>query len=111
MIVAPIAWGGLLLFTHFVPPQTTMAFVVFFLLLSVAQTCTLTPIAYVIGTRLLASRRYHTTVRHALRQSALLSLVIVLNLILRALHSWNIFMAIVIFVAAVVVEVLSLARK
>ena len=41
----------------------------------------------------------------------LLSLCIVCNLILRAFHSWNVFMAIVIFGAAVVIEVLSLARK
>jgi hypothetical protein len=45
------------------------------------------------------------------RQGILLSLCIVLNLILRALHSWNIITAIIIFVAAIVVEIVSLARK
>jgi hypothetical protein len=35
----------------------------------------------------------------------------VLNLILRALHSWTISMALVIVVAAIIVEVLFLARK
>ncbi len=43
MVLAPLAWGALLVFTHFVPPQTVLAFVTFFVLLSVALTSTLSP--------------------------------------------------------------------
>ena len=111
MILAPIGWGGILLFTRFVPPHTTLAFVAFFVLLGVALTSTFSPVLYFIGLRFLSSRLYRATVRHALRQGALLSLCIILNLILLSLHSWNIFTAIVIFVATVVIEVVSLARK
>ena len=110
-IIALFAWAGLLLFTRFVPPDSFSAYVLFFGILSVALICTLTPVAYAINGRLLATRLYHATMRHALRQAILLSLAIVLNLILRALHSWNIFMAIVILGAAVIIEILSLARK
>jgi hypothetical protein len=111
LVLAPLAWGGLLLFTRFVPPHTLLAFVAFFMLLTVALISTFSPLAYLISLRFLASRLYRATIRHALRQGALLSLCIVLNLILRALHSWSIFTAVVIFVAAIVIEVLSLARK
>ncbi len=111
MLLAPIAWVGLLFFTRFVPPLSILAFIAFFLLLTVALTSTLTPLAYGIGLRFISSQIYRATVRHALRQGALLSLCIVFNLVLRALHSWNIFTAIVIVAVAVVIEVLSLARK
>ncbi len=111
LLPALLAWGGLLLFTRFVPPRTIPSFAVFFVILSIALACTFAPISYFIGLHLLSSRLYRATTRHALRQGILLSLIIVLNLILRALHSWNIFTAVVIFVAAVVLEVLSLARK
>jgi hypothetical protein len=111
MLLAPLAWGGLLLFAYFVPPHTVLAFVALFVLLGVALTSTFSPLAYFVTLRFLSSRLYRATVRHALRQGALLSLCIIFNLVLRALHSWNIFTVIVIFVAAVVIEVLSLARK
>jgi hypothetical protein len=111
IILAPFLWGGLLLFTRYIPPQTVVAFIAFFVLLSVAITSTFAPIAYFISLRFLSSRLYRTTVRHALRQGALLSLCIVLNLILLSLHSWNIFAAIIIFAAAIVIEVVSLGRK
>ena len=111
ILITLIAWLGLLLFTHAVPPHALLAFIIFFCVLSLAQTSTLALIAYLIGLRFITTQRYHTTIGRAVRQGALLSLVIVLNLILRALHSWNIFMAIVILGAAIVVEVLSLARK
>ena len=111
LILAPLAWGGLLLFTRFVPPQTIQAFVVFFALLGVALTCTLSPLIYFISLRFLSSRLYRTTVRHALRQGMLLSLWVVFNLLLRALHSWSIFTAIVSLAIIVVIEVLSLGRK
>jgi hypothetical protein len=111
IILAPLTWGAVLLFTRFVPPETLLAFVAFFVLLAVALTSTLSPLAYLVSLRFLSSRLYRATIRHAFRQGALLSLCIVLNLILRALHSWNIFTAVVIFVTAIVIEVLSLARK
>lgn len=111
VIIAPLSWFGLLAFTRFVPPDSGLAFIVFCLILSVALTSTFAPLAYVIGYRVLRLRLYRATIRHAIRQGALLALVIVLNLILRALHSWNIFTAVVIVLAALVVEVLSLAKK
>ncbi len=109
--IALLAWGGLRLFVHLVPPHPLMAFIVLYLILSIAGTSTFALVAYAIGARLLSLRLYKITLRHAIRQGALLSLVLVFNLILLALHSWNIFTSIVILVAAVVVEVLSLARK
>lgn len=111
LFMALLVWGGLITFTRFVPPDSVLAYTTFFVLLGVALTCTFTPIAYFIGLRFLSSRLYRATMRHALRQGALLSLCVVLNLLLRSLHSWNIFTAIVIFIAAIVVEVVSLGRK
>ncbi len=111
LLLALLAWGGLLLFTRFIPPDSTLAFVIFFLILGIALTCTIAPLAYAFSGRFLTVRQYRPNVRHALRQGALLALCAVLNLLLLALHSWNIFAAIVIFVAVVVIEVLSLARK
>src|SRR6266581_3320104 len=98
MILAPIGWGGLLLFARFV-------------LLGVALTSTFSLVLYFISLRFLSSRLYRATVRHAIRQGALLALCIIFNLILLALHSWNVFTAILIVGIAVVIEVLSLGRK
>jgi hypothetical protein len=109
--IALLAWGGLRLFTRFVPPHSLMAFIIFYLILSLACTSTFSLVAYGVGARLLSLRLYKLTLRHAIRQGALLSLVLVFNLILLSLHSWNIFTSIVVLVAAGVVEVLSLARK
>jgi hypothetical protein len=111
MLFAPLAWAALLLFTHFVPPQTVLAYATFFVLLGVALTSTLSPLAYYISLRFISSRLYRATVRHALRQGALLSLWIVFNLLLRALHSWSLFAAIVSFGIILVIEILSLGRK
>jgi hypothetical protein len=111
LLLALLAWGGLLLFTRFIPPDSTLAFICFFLILGIALTCTFSPLAYIFSARFLSVQQYRPNVRHALRQGTLLALCVVLNLLLRALHSWNIFAAIVIFVAAVLIEVLSLARK
>lgn len=111
LLLAAVAWGALLLYTRYIPPATVMAFVAFFLLLSIALVCTLTPIVYFIGLRLFPKRLYYATQRHALRQGILLSLIVVLNILLSTLNSWNIFTAIIILAVAIVVEVLSLARK
>jgi hypothetical protein len=110
-IVALLAWIALLIFTGFVPPHTVLAFITFFLILCVALLCTLTPITYILGRLLLLRRRYLVTIGYALRQATLLAFVILLNMILRALHSWNIFAALVILAAAVITEILALARK
>jgi hypothetical protein len=111
MIIAPVAWGGLLLLTYFVAPNSLVILIAFFLILAVALTSTFAPLAYIIGRFLFSSRIYSATIRHALRQGALLSLALILNLILLALHSWNIFTALAICAAAVLLELLSLARK
>jgi hypothetical protein len=111
IVLAPLAWIALLVFTHFVPPQTVLAYVTVFVLLGVALTSTLSPTAYYISLHFISSRLYRATVRHALRQGALLSLWIVFNLLLRALHSWNLFIAIVSLGIILVVELLSLGRK
>ncbi len=110
-IVALLAWAALLIFTGFVPPHTVLAFSAFFLILSVALTGTFTPITYALGQFLLLRRRYLVTMGYALRQAILLALVILLNLILRSLHSWNVFTALVIFASAIIIEILALARK
>lgn len=111
VVIAPLAWIGLLLFTRFVPPRTTTAFVTVFVLLYVALTSTIAPLAYVISLRFLSSRLYRATVRHSLRQGALLSLWVVFNLALRAWHSWSIFTAMVSLGIVAVIELLALARK
>jgi hypothetical protein len=109
--IAPFAWGGVLLFTYYAPPRNFASFSAFFLILGVALTCSLAPLVYVTIGRLLARRQYCMTVRQAIRQSALLSLVVMLNLALRALHSWNIGMVVVTLGAVVMAEILVLARK
>lgn len=111
VVLAPLAWAALFVFTYFVPPQTVLAYATFFVLLGVALTSTLSPLAYFISLRFISSRLYRATVRHALRQGALLSLWIVFNLLLRALHSWSLFVAIVSLGIIIVIEVLSLGRK
>src|SRR5579884_3577542 len=108
-IIALVAWGGLRIFTYLVPPHTAIAFIIFYLILFPAVTCTFAIVAYIIGARLFSLRLYKLTLRHAIRQGALLSLVLIFNLVLLSLHSWYIFTSIVVLVAAVVVEVLSLA--
>ena len=110
-LVALLAWGTLLAFTYFEPPNSVTKFVVVFVLLFVALACTLTPLAYLISLRFISSRLYRATLRHALRQGTLLSLLIVFNLVLRALHSWSIFTTIVSLGIVAVIELLSMARK
>ena len=110
-VIALLAWLAVALFTRFVPPTGIVAFALLFVLLAVALTCTLTPIAYGISLRLITSRIYRATVGHAVRQALLLSLAVILNLLLLSLRSWNIFTGLIILAAAIVVEVLFLARK
>ncbi len=110
-LTALLAWGALLAFTYVEPPNSVTKFVVVFVLLFVALACTFTPLAYLISLRFISSRLYRATLRHALRQGLLLALWIVFNLVLRALHSWSIFTAIVSLGIVAVIELLSLARK
>ena len=110
-LLALLAWGALLVFTHFEPPTDITNFVVVFILLFVALACTFSPLAYIISLRFISSRLYRATLRHSLRQGILLALWIVFNLMLRALHSWSLFTAIVSLGIIAVIEVLSLARK
>ena len=111
IILALLAWAALLVFTHFVPPQSVQAYTTFFVLLGVALTCTLSPVAYFVGKRLTSSRPHRATMRNALREGALVSLWVVFNLLLRSLHSWSLFIAIVSLGTVVVIEILSLGRK
>ena len=111
VLLALLAWGALLAFTHFEPPNSIVNFVVVFILLFVALASTLSPLAYVISLRFISSRLYRATLRHSLRQGILVALLIVFNLVLRALHSWSIFTAIVSMGIIAVIELLSLARK
>ncbi|GHO86821.1 hypothetical protein [Dictyobacter formicarum] len=110
-MIAPLAWGGLLLFTYLVVPSSLFAILMFFGLLSLALMCSFFPLTHFLGQRLLFTRRYRATNRQALRQAGLLTIIILANLALRALHSWNILTAFIIIIAAVIVEILSLARK
>ena len=111
VLLALLAWGALLAFTHFEPPNSIVNFVVVFILLFVALASTLSPLAYVISLRFISSRLYRATLRHSLRQGMLVALLIVFNLVLRALHSWSLFTAIVSLGIIAVIELLSLARK
>ena len=111
LVLAPLAWGGLLFFTYSVPPHSPLAYLVAFILLGVALTCTLSPVTYFISSRLLSFPHYRPTAAQAIRQAALLSLCVIFNLMLLSLRSWNIFAAIITLIAAIVIEVISLARK
>lgn len=111
LLLALVAWGMLVLFTHLIAPGTALSFITFFIILLVALTSTFTPVAYAISRALLAQRAYRPTLGQSLREGALLALAIVLNLLLLSLHSWNIFTALASVAAAVVLEVLFLARK
>ena len=108
LLVALVSWGGLLLFTRVVPPGTLPAFITFFLILVVALTSTSAPVAYLISWRFSATP---PTVRSVIRRGALFALIVALNLMLRAWGSWNIFTAILIVLAVIIIEVVTLAHK
>jgi|GraSoiStandDraft_32_1057276.scaffolds.fasta_scaffold76036_2 hypothetical protein len=108
ILIALLSWAGLLWFTYRVPPLASPAFIALFLILAVALTSTGAPIAYLIG-KLLSPTQ--STVRSAIRRGALFALIVVLNLMLRALGSWNVFTAVLIVLAVVVVEVIALAHR
>jgi hypothetical protein len=110
-IIALLAWGGLLLFTRFIAPQSVPSFLGFFALLSVALLCTLILLISLITRSLLIGRTTRLRLSQATRQAALISAWIIFNLLLRLLHSWSIFTAVVSFGIIVVIEFLALGRK
>jgi hypothetical protein len=110
-VIGLLGWSGLWFFLNYVPPRNVMAISAFLLILAVSFIGTLTPFTYMVNTMILTRRQFRVTVRQALRQSTLLALVLVLNLVLLALRSWNIGMIFVTLGAAVVVEILILAKK
>jgi hypothetical protein len=109
--IAVPAWLILLLFTRFVPPSSLFAFSVFFLIFGIALSSTLAPIVYSIELRVFPKYHAYLLVRYAMRQSALLTVAAILNLIFLALHTWNVVMALIILLAAIILEVLFLSRK
>jgi hypothetical protein len=110
-IAALLAWGGLLLLTRYIAPQSVPALIAFFVLLGIALLCTLAPLIYLIARAMLARRVTRPSLIQATRQSGLISIWIIFNLLLRVLHSWSLFTAIVSFGIIVVIEVLALGRK
>ena|SRR5436305_13362416 len=111
ILIALFSWGGLVWFTYAVSPQTFPAFIALFLILAVALTSTTAPIVYMIDLFVSSRRASQPTARSAIRRGALFALIVVLNLTLRALSSWNVVTAILIVLAVIVVEVIALARK
>jgi hypothetical protein len=110
-ITALLAWSGLLLFARYIAPQSVPALIAFFVLLGVALLCTLAPLIYLIVRAMLAGRVTRPSLVQATRQSGLISIWIIFNLLLRVLHSWSLFTAIVSFGIIVVIEVLALGHK
>lgn len=110
-ITALLAWGGLLLFTRYVPPQTVAALLTVFLLLGLALFCTFTPLIYLVTRMLLATRLIRPNIIHARRQALLLSTFILFNLLLRLLQSWSFFTAVVSLGIIVVIELLALGNR
>ena len=108
-VIALVAWGGLLLFTRYVPPQGVWALCIFFVLLGLALFCTLTPLI-ALGRRIILSSR-SSGLGQAARQSGLISIFIIFNLFLRVLASWSLFTAIVSFGIIVVIEILAMVGK
>jgi hypothetical protein len=74
----------------------------------VALTSSVAPIAYIIDQRFSSTK---PTTRSAIRRGALFTLIVLLNLTLLALRSWNVLTAVLIAIAVIVVEVIVLARK
>jgi hypothetical protein len=110
--VALVAWLGLGLFGKLVSPAGAAPRLLFLLLLFIALTATFTPIAQFLGRQLVRSKWYaQHSLRHALRQGALVALAIIANLALRALGAWFWADIILIALAVILVEIIALARK
>lgn len=112
VMVALGAWLCLGLFGKLVAPEGIGASLLFLLLLLIALTASFTPLAQLLGRRLARSKRHaQHSLRHALRQGALVALAIVANLALRALDAWSWADIILIVLAVVLVELIALARR
>ncbi len=111
-LLAVGAWLCLVLFGKLVSPSSALSRLLFLLLLLVALTASFTPIAQLIGSRFIQLKWYRAhSLRHALRQGALIALAIVANLALKALDAWFWADIILIALAVVLVEIIALARK
>jgi hypothetical protein len=110
-LLAPLAWGGLLLFTDVVAPAGGLVFLGFFFLLAISLLCTLIPLIYLVARPLLAARKARPRLGQVIRQAGLISAWILFNLLLRLLHSWSIFIAAVSFGIIVVIELLALGSN
>lgn len=110
-ITALLAWGGLLLFTRYIAPAGALDFLIFFVLLGLALLCTLAPLLYLVTRAILARRLYRPTMIQVIREAGLISAWVIFNLLLRVLHSWSMFTAIVSFGIIVVTEILALSWK
>lgn len=112
VMVALGAWLCLGLFGKFVAPEDIGTRLLFLLLLLIALTASFTPLAQLLGRRLVRSKRHaQHSLRPALRQGALVALAIVANLALRALDAWSWADIILIVLAVVLVELIALARR
>ena len=110
-LLALAAWLGLLLFGRLARPTGVLAPGIFLLLLFIALATSFTPLAQFVGHRLIRSKWYYQhRWRHALRQGALVALAIVTNLALLALGAWFWADVVLIVLAAVLVELIALAR-
>lgn len=110
LLITLVAWSGLLLFTYFVEPRSMLALVIFFLIASVALTSCFAIMAFLLGSALPVSV-YTMTIRRAIRQGALLSVALLLNLLLGLLHSGSIFTVLTIVGTALVLEMLTWTKK
>lgn len=110
-VIAPLAWGGLFLFTYLVTPTAVLPLLVFFVLLTVALLSIFFPLLYLLHARWLKRQRHRAILRQSFRQATLLTCMLLANLALRALHSWNLLTTLIILVIAIVLELLFLARK
>ena len=107
--VALGAWGGLLLFTYYVP-RSAPAILGVFILLSLALFCTCMLLTYLVLWVVLARRKQRPRMTQVLRESVLISTWLIFNLLLSVLRSWSLFTAIVSFGIIVVIELLVLGQ-
>ncbi len=104
------AGGGLLLFTRFVAPGPAWALLIVFLLLGLVLTGICAPLVYLCRWLIPRLRRSGLITNHSLRESAILSIYILFNLLMHLLQSWNPAIALVSLGIAIIIEVLILGR-
>lgn len=108
VILALCTWGGLALFTYYIQPSSLPAILAVFVLLGIALCCTCTVLIYLISWSILVRRARHPGVLQALRESGLITVWLLFNLLLSALHSWSVFTTVVSFGIIIVIELLAL---